>query len=76
MTKCSCAVQARTHITDADILPFNTEEIRNCKIVTSISRAQFGKFKGQLACFFVFKADLVKSKISQNQQFLTATNTI
>ncbi|KIW18505.1 hypothetical protein PV08_02793 [Exophiala spinifera] len=48
-----------TELADADTIPFDAEEIRNCKIVTSVSRARYGKFRQSDACFLVVKVEFL-----------------
>ena len=46
-------------LADADTPPFDVEEIRKCKAVTSISRARYGKFLQISACLLVVHIDFL-----------------
>lgn len=48
-----------SELADADTVPFDVEEIRKCKIVTSVSRARYGKFRQIDACLLVVHIDFL-----------------
>lgn len=48
-----------SELADGDTIPFDVEEIRKCKIVTSISRARYGKFRQIDACLLVVHIDFL-----------------
>jgi hypothetical protein len=46
-------------LADANPTPFNAEEIRRCKIVSTILRCKAGKFQQKSVCLIVFETDFL-----------------
>lgn len=48
-----------SELAEADIVPFDVEEVRKCKIMARISQARYGKFLQMDACLLVIQIDFL-----------------